>query len=50
MSKEDIPSGCGGQQERGRPNMRWMNGVKDCLTVRGLIIQEAKECVKDRRE
>ena len=25
-----------------------MDGVKDCLAVRGLTIQEAKECVEDR--
>ena len=28
---------------------RWMDGGKDCLNVRGLTIQEAEECVKDRR-
>ena len=35
------------EQARGRPRRRWMKG---CLNVRGLTIQEAKECVKDRRE
>ena len=39
-----------GNRERGRPKRRWMDGVKDCLNVRGITIQEAKECVKDRRE
>ena len=27
-----------------------MDGVKCCLSERGLSISEAKECVKDRRE
>ena len=27
-----------------------MDGVKDCLSDRGLTITEAKECVKYRRE
>ena len=29
---------------------RWINGVRECLNIRGLTIQEAKECVKDRRK
>ena len=29
-------------RERGKPRRRWMNGVNDCLNVRGLTIQEAK--------
>ena len=39
-----------GNRERGRPRRRWMDGVKGCLSDRGLSIPEAKECVKDRRE
>ena len=27
-----------------------MDGVKGCLSDRGLTILEAKECIKDRRE
>ena len=27
-----------------------MDGVKGCLSERGLSIPEAKKCVKDRRE
>ena len=29
---------------------RWMDGVKGCLSERGLSIPEVKECVIDRRE
>ena len=39
-----------GNRRRGRPRRRWMNGVKGCLSEKGLSIPEAKECVKDRRE
>ena len=35
---------------RNRPRRRWMDGVKGCLSERGLSILEAKECVIDRRE
>ena len=39
-----------GNRGKGRPRRRWMDGVKGCLSERGLSIPEAKECVKDRRE
>ena len=39
-----------GDRGRGRPRRRWMDGVKGCLSDRGLTIPEAKECIEDRRE
>ena len=39
-----------GNRGRGRPKRRWMDGVKGCLSDRGLSIPEAKECTKDGRE
>ena len=39
-----------GNRGRGRPRRRWMDGVKGCVSDRGLTTPEAKECVKDRRE
>ena len=39
-----------GNRKRGRPRRRWMDGVKGCLSERGLSIPEAEKCVKDRRE
>ena len=39
-----------GNRARGRPRRRSMDGMKGCLSDRGLNIPEAKECVKDRRE
>ena len=44
--RSDVVDGRG----RGRTRRRWMNGVKGCVSDRGLTIPEAKECVKDRRE
>ena len=38
-----------GNRGRGRVRRRWVDGVKGCFSDRGLIIPEAKECVKDRR-
>ena len=36
-----------GNRGRGRPRRRWMDGVKGCLSDRGVSIPEAKECIKD---
>ena len=38
-----------GNRGRGSPKGRWVDGVIG-LNVRGLAIQEAQECVKDRKE
>jgi len=39
-----------GPRCRGRPRKSWMDGVKNVLSKRGLNIQDAKDCVQDRRE
>ena len=36
-----------GNRGRGRPKKRYVDGVKGCLSDRGLTIPETKECVKD---
>ena len=38
-----------GNRGRGRPRRKRMDGVKGCLSDRGLSIPETKESVKDRR-
>ena len=35
---------------RGRQKRKQIDGVKGCLNVRELAIQETKECVKDKRK
>ena len=35
---------------RGRPRLGWMNGVKVALCNRGLTVEAARQCLKDRKE
>ena len=39
-----------GNRGRGRSRKKWINGVKSCLSDRGLTIPVAKDCVKDREK
>ena len=35
---------------RGRPKLGWMDGVKVALGNRGIIVEAARQCAKDRKE
>ena len=35
---------------RGRPRLGWMNGVKVALGKRGMMVEAARQCTKDRVE
>ena len=35
---------------RGRPMLGWMNGVKVALGNRGMTVEAARQCAKDRKE
>ena len=35
---------------RGRPSLGWMNGVKVALGNRGMMVEAARQCAKDRKE
>ena len=48
MEERMYGSGLEGRRGRGRPNMRWMAGVKSALRVRGLNLEQAREIVHDR--
>ena len=50
LARKVYESEMQGPRCRGRPRKGWMDGVKEVLSKRGLNIQEAKECVQDRRE
>ena len=50
LAKKVYESEMQGPRCRGRPRRGWMDGVKGELSKRSLTIQEAKECVHDRRE
>ena len=40
---------CGGWV-RGRPRLGWMDGVKVALGNRGMTVEAARQCAKDRIE
>ena len=40
---------CGGRV-RGRPRLGWMDGVKMALGNRGMTVEAARQCAKDRKE
>ena len=35
---------------RGRPRLSWMDGVKVALVNRGMTVEAARQCAKDRKE
>ena len=35
---------------RGRPRLGWMDGVKVALGNRGVMVEAAQQCAKDRKE
>ena len=35
---------------RGRPKIGWMDGVKVALGNRGMMVEAARQCAKDRKE
>ena len=39
-----------GGRVRGRPRLGWMDGVKVALGNRGMMVEAARQCVKDRKE
>ena len=40
----------GGGRVRGRPRLGWMDGVKVALGNRGMTVEAARQCAKDRKE
>ena len=39
-----------GRRVRGRPRLGWMDGVKVALGNRGMTVEAARQCEKDRKE
>ena len=39
-----------GGRVRGRPRLGWMDGVKVALDNRGMTMEAARQCAKDRKE
>ena len=39
-----------GGRVRGRPRLRWMDGVKVTLGNRGMTVEAARQCVREMKE
>ena len=44
-----IPAEVSGGRVRGRPRLGWMDGVKVALGNRGMTVEAAQQCAKDRK-
>ena len=49
MARRVLMAEVGGGRVRGRPRLGWMDGVKVALGNRGMTVEAARQCVKDRK-
>ena len=45
-----VDGGSSGGRVRGRPRLSWMDGEKVTLGNRGMTVEAALQCAKDRKE
>ena len=50
MARRVLMAVVSGSRVRGRPRLTWMNGVKVALGNRGITVEAARLCAKDRKE
>ena len=50
MVRRVLMAEVSGGQVRGRPKLRWMDGVKVALGNRGMTVEATRQCAKDRKE
>ena len=50
MARRVLKAEVSGGWVRGRPRLRWINGVKVALGNRGMMVEAARQCTKDRKE
>ena len=50
MARRVLMAEVSGGRVRGRPRLRWMVGVKAALGNRGMTMEAARQCAKDRNE
>ena len=50
MARRVLMAEASGGRVRGRPRLSWMDGVKVALGNRGMTVEDARQCVKDRKE
>ena len=50
MARRVLMAEVNGGRIRGRPMLGWMDGVKVALGNRGMTVEAARQCAKDRKE
>ena len=50
MARRVLMAEVGGGRVRGRPRLGWMDGVKMAFSNRGMTVEAARQCAKDRKE
>ena len=50
MARRVLMAEVSGRWVRGRPKLGWMDGVKVALGNRGMRVEAARQCTKDRKE
>ena len=50
LARRVLMADVGGGRVRGRPTLGWMDGVKVALGNRGMTVEAARQCTKDRKE
>ena len=49
MARRVLMTEVSGGRVRGRPRLGWMDGVKVALGNRGMTVEAARQCAKDRK-
>ena len=50
MARRVLMTEVSGGHVRGRPRLGWMDGVKMAFGNRGMTVEAARQCAKDRKE
>ena len=50
IARKVLMAEVSGGRVRGRPRLGWMDGVKVALGNRGMTVEAARQCAKDRKE
>ena len=50
LARRVLMAEVSGGRVRGRPRLSWMDGVKVALGNRGMTVEAARQCSKDRKE
>ena len=50
MARKVLMTDVSGARVRGRPRLVWMDGVKVALGNRGMTVDSARQCAKDRKK